>query len=76
VQDDARNALEAVTEPEGEVEEPTPELDQETPTVRKTLSMDMPQLPADSADSDSDSQPVKCEWHTGTLHTRQSFLLS
>lgn len=33
VQDDAENALEAVTEPEGELEEPTPNLDTETPTV-------------------------------------------
>ncbi|CAL8471460.1 g11002 [Coccomyxa elongata] len=32
-QDDAENALEAVTEPEGELEEPTPSLDTETPTV-------------------------------------------
>ena len=33
VQDDAENALEAVTEPEGELEEPKPNLDSETPTV-------------------------------------------
>ena len=32
-QDDAENALEAATEPEGELEEPTPSLDKETPTV-------------------------------------------
>ena len=36
VQDDAPNALEAVTEPEGESEEPTPTLDEQTPTVRPT----------------------------------------
>ena len=34
LQEDAPNALEAVTEPEGEIEEPQPAMDESTPTVR------------------------------------------
>lgn len=51
MQDDAENALEAVTEPEGELKEPQPSLDEETPTVctsSQTLLSPQHSSPADS----------------------------